>query len=74
MFKRIPYYVGIKDGTRTVFQCAKLPSETLTPEYAAVIGPFRTKQGARFMAQRGANNPHCQTVADAERLGKKYSR
>lgn len=25
------------------------------------------------MAIYGKNNPHCQTVADAERIGKKYN-
>jgi len=36
--------------------------------YALLIGPFRTRAGADFMAQYGRNNPHCQTVAQAERL------
>lgn len=38
--------------------------------YMYSIGPFRTRRGADFMAAYGANNPHCQCVADAERLAK----
>lgn len=39
--------------------------------YLWVIGPFRTARGARFMADFGWNNPHCQTVDDAEHLAKR---
>ena len=38
--------------------------------YGAVIGPFRTKRGAQFMAKHGRSNPHLQTVDDAERIAK----
>lgn len=38
--------------------------------YAAVIGPFRTLKGARYMEQYGRGNPHLQTVDDAERLAR----
>lgn len=63
------YWVGIKDGVREVFPCDYKPSlETHGRLYAAVIGPFKTKRGAEFMAGPGYNNPHCRTVADAERL------
>jgi len=55
-----------------VFKSATKPTEaTHGHQYLAVIGPFRTKAGAEFMANNGWNNPHCQCVADAERLAKK---
>jgi hypothetical protein len=57
--------VFVSDETPTFYNCAGL--------YAAVIGPFRTKRGAQFMARHGQNNPHCRTVADAERLAKTYA-
>ena len=38
--------------------------------YDYVVGPFKTLRGAEFMAKYGRNNPHCQTVDDAERLSK----
>lgn len=37
-------------------------------EFDAVIGPFDTVRGAVFMRDCGRGNPHCYTVADAERL------
>lgn len=36
-----------------------------------VIGPFKTHEGAKFMAENGYLNPNCQTVKDAERLARK---
>jgi hypothetical protein len=42
--------------------------------YAAVIGPFRTIRAAKFMAEHGRNNPHLQTVNDAERISKAKAR
>ena len=63
------YWVGIMEGVRTVFACAHTPSwATHGRLYAEVFGPFKTKRGAEFMAGPGYNNPHCRTVADAERL------
>jgi hypothetical protein len=65
--KRI--YVGCNQTHRITFRSAENPTtETHGHLYNAVIGPFRTMRGARWMATYGANNPHCQTVADAERL------
>jgi hypothetical protein len=65
-------YVGIMPNThREAFTSATTPTEQSHGSlYSAVIGPFRTKQGAEFMAQFGANNPHCQTVEDAEQLAR----
>jgi len=73
---RTRYYVGArinKDDTtrhdRYVFTSSVLPtSASHGDRYIYVIGPFRTKAGAIFMANFGANNPHCQCVDDAERL------
>jgi hypothetical protein len=77
---RTRVYVGLRaDGKgREVFRSATTPvaephpDTHLGPIYSAVIGPFRTRRGAEFMAKFGANNPHCQTVADAERLAAQY--
>lgn len=64
-------YVGILPLTsaREVFTMRAKPTAD-NCKYAAVIGPFRTRKGAEFMARNGFNNPHCQGVADAERLAK----
>lgn len=63
------YYVGCKEAAREVFQSENTPTEASHGRrYLAVIGPFDTKQGAEFMAEHGQGNPHCQCVADAERL------
>jgi hypothetical protein len=53
---------------------AEPTSESHGERYAAVIGPFRTRRAADWMAHpvRGRFNPHCRTVADAERLAKRY--
>jgi hypothetical protein len=69
------YYVGIRpNSTRAVFYMAVVePTKEMCPQYNAVIGPFRTKRGAEFMRDHGANNPHCQTVRDAERIAKQIA-
>lgn len=56
-----------------VFVCEQVPTETSHGnQYAFVIGPFRTRRGAEYMAAYGGDgNPHCITVADAEKLAKK---
>jgi len=68
------YYIGYNgiDGARVLFTSSDTPTPRAYPAYAAVIGPFRTKSGARFMLWHGQNNPHCRCVADAERIAKKY--
>jgi len=56
-------------GTREVFRSVNTPTEESHPMFGAVFGPFRTRKGADFMASDAArNNPHCQCVADAERI------
>lgn len=65
------WYVGLKNGDRHLFYSDSEPTQLSHGSiYNAVIGPFRTKRGACFMVNFGASNPHCQTVSDAERLGK----
>lgn len=70
------FWVGYRKGDYKMIQFVSLttPTPDSHPEYSAVIGPFLTKRGALFMAEYGDNNPHCITVQDAERLGKKYSK
>jgi hypothetical protein len=67
------YYVGVCESKRTAFRSATEPTPETHPQFNAVIGPFRTKRGAEFMRDHGANNPHCQTVADAERIAKQIA-
>ena len=70
------YYMGyrVDTGKREVFHAQWTPTQELWGDtYAAVVGPFRTKRGATFMAEHGAGNPHLQTVADAERIAKEYT-
>ena len=69
---RLLMYVGIAHtGTREVFKCSVIPTEKGVGDlYAAVIGPFKTLRGARFMRDQGGRNPHVQCVADAERIAK----
>lgn len=66
------YYVGLlKDVKRETFRYVSDPTMLSHGNlYLAVIGPFRTRRGAEFMARCGGGNPHCQTVADAERISR----
>lgn len=68
------YYVGLKDCKRTLFRSEATPTETTHPQFNAVIGPFKTRRGAEFMRDHSANNPHVQTVRDAERIAKQIAR
>jgi hypothetical protein len=67
-------YVGLTlDGTarRKVFACDFTPTEqSHGAEFGAVVGPFRTRRGAEFFAAYSRGNPHCLTVADAEKLAR----
>jgi hypothetical protein len=74
---RYTWYVGVRreDGLRSAI---RLPSDMGAPSerthgrhYAAMIGPFKTKRGALWMATYGRNNPHVQHVDDAERLARR---
>lgn len=68
----IRIYVGINRDGRKVFKSETRPTwQNSHDKYGAVWGPFRTMRGARFGASPAArNNPHVQTVADAERIAK----
>lgn len=69
--KRI--WLGLREGKREIFRAIETPTvETHGSVYDAVVGPFRTLRGARFMRDYGRGNPHCRCVADAERLGRKH--
>ena len=65
-------YVGIRrDFRREVFKATCTPTrKQYGRRYAYVVGPFDTMRGARFMADCGANNPHCTCVAQAEWLAR----
>ena len=67
-------YVGVRhDFRREVFKATKTPTRRqYRRRYAYVVGPFRTVRAARYMADYGANNPHCTCVAQAEWLASHY--
>ena len=73
---RFRYYVGCRhNGEYEIFRSVDTPLYvTHGKDYVLVIGPFRTKRGAVFMAEHGRGNPHLQTVADAERYAKAEAR
>jgi hypothetical protein len=61
------WFLGLP--SRTLFTASAIPTnQSHGAKFAYVVGPFDTYRGALFMALHGRNNPHCQTVADAERL------
>jgi hypothetical protein len=69
-------YVGVVSSSiREVFRSSEVPTqETHGTKYRAVIGPFKTKRGAEFLAKYGhGSNPHLQTVNDAERAAKQLA-
>ena len=69
-------YVGIRKGDSIYerFTSDGTPvRETHGHLYLAVIGPFKTVRGARFMADHGRNNPHLQHVNDAERIARRVA-
>lgn len=65
------YYVGSRAGThaRSVFKSDTPPTREAYPQFAPVVGPFRTKRAAILCAVTYPN-PHIQTVADAERIAR----
>lgn len=67
------HYVGIQkcNGRYVSFTSAEAPTfERFGSRFNAVIGPFKTMRGAKWAERHGRNNPHFQTVADAERLSR----
>lgn len=73
---RSRWYVGWNHNERIPFS-TKLSKDSIREDYAhiyaAVIGPFRTKQAAKIMAFYGEGNPHMQSVADVERIVDRYN-
>jgi hypothetical protein len=70
---RAKYYVGMHRYRHKlqVFSSATIPTvQSHGIWYKWVWGKFKTKRAAEFAAKYGLNNPHCITVADAERLAK----
>ncbi len=70
--RRARAYVGVRrDLQREVFKATRTPTRRrYGRRYAYVVGPFKTVRGAGFMAEYGANNPHCTCVAQAEWLAR----
>jgi hypothetical protein len=68
--KQARAYVGVRrDLRREVFKATRTPTrKQYERRYAYVVGPFKTVRAARYMAEYGANNPHCTCVAQAEWL------
>lgn len=67
------WYVGVKGVKYTAFSSKDTPTEKEFGNlYGAVIGPFHTRRAAELMAKYGWNNPHLQTVSDAEKLAKDW--
>lgn len=65
-------YVGVKDGIFEVFKSDQVPTrETHGELYSAVIGPFRTMRGARYIQSNESpaqqQNHFVESVANAER-------
>jgi hypothetical protein len=77
--KRGRIYLGFRinrGGTEVFRTLVREPTfEDFGGAFVALIGPFRTKRAARFMAKHGAHtgNPHCVTVADAERISRQIA-
>ena len=68
-------YVGVRrDLRREVFKATRMPArKRYGRRYTYVVGPFNTVRGAHFMADYGANNPHCTCVAQAEWLARQQA-
>lgn len=63
------YYVGRKPQAagRIVFKAPADPTPDTHPQFASVVGPFRTKRAAILCAVTYPN-PHIRSVSDAERI------
>lgn len=69
MRTRRKWYVGHVANGLEAFHSDCTPTESSHGnQYRAVIGPFRTKRGAKWTERYGYMNPHFVTVDDAERL------
>jgi len=68
------WYVGKMAGTSkfSMFQSEVNPTDQSHGHiYSYAIGPFSTRLGATIMARHGYNNPHIQTVSQAEALARR---
>ena len=71
MKRTINWYIGHRsDGTLEAFQHFQDPTHSDGLLYGAVVGPFRTKRGAKWAERFGAFNPHFTDVDAAERLAR----
>jgi hypothetical protein len=61
------WYVGHANGGQWAFAAYRMPTAITFPQFNAVVGPFHTKRAAKWAATQ-RNNPHFQSVADAERI------
>jgi hypothetical protein len=69
--KKNRFYVGFSGEWCELFQSRETPTNDSHGHlYHKVMGPFSTKAGAKFYCRYGKNNPHCNTVAQAEKLAK----
>ncbi len=70
--KRKKLYVGIHKETRKriPFRSSSDSEAVHGHEFSYLIGPFRTPKAAKIMAAFGGNNPHLQTVYDAEKMAR----
>lgn len=67
-------YLGFAGRRREIFRAPAIPTfESHGNQFNAVVGPFRTMRGAKFMRDYGQGNPHCRDVRDAEKLARKYA-
>lgn len=63
-------FVGLTiSGGREVFRAVR-PTRNTHGRYLAVVGPFKTVGGAKFMATALGNNPKIKCVTDAEKAAK----
>lgn len=66
------YYCGYRGGRLEPFKATSVPTVGSHGHlYASVVGPFKTKRAAAWMAAHGHENPHARSVADAERLSRR---
>lgn len=71
---RLHPYLGFADGAYSVcrFSSQAVADREMVGTFSHLIGPFRTVRAACFMRDTRPN-PHCRTVADAERLAKLHN-
>jgi hypothetical protein len=63
------WYVGLVRNGLEAFRSELTPTETkYGMVYKCVVGPFKTRRAALWAEKYGYNNPHFQTVKDAERI------